>query len=713
MSASSEGVAPARAAAPARRASAVGALRAWPVALVAALTLLVATLGWLSPAPVALDVGSPLDGAYLSGFHEREAGGPGRYRWAREEAQIRLPAVRGPAALELRMVGRDGGSPLQLSAGADPRAELLVAAATPRRYLLLWDGAAAPTVALRSPGTPPAGPDDPRRLAVIVERAALRPLAGRAAPPPGPLAALGATALLALAGLRLAGAPPRAALACALAAGAALAAGWGWARLWVAPFLLPTLAGAAALVALLAAARAGARRRPVGAPELVLILAAASALIPIYLFQLYGHRDWASWQNWPLLLLPIGLGGLWLRGRPRQVALGLALLLAAGYAAGMARTILITDYGRDFHAIYGGVADFLAGEAPLYDLPVIADNPLTDRYKYPPQFAVLFAPFALPPFGAAFTLWRLANLALLGLAALALLRAYGLRLRSWPAAGLLLIILTLRPIADTLRYGQVDLPLLALMALALRDLARGRDWAWGAWVGVAAALKLYPAYLLGLALARRSWRPVAGAALAALALTLLSVAAFGWEIHRVFLSQVLGATGVGTTWVENQTVGGLISRLLSPERVALEPDRGALVRLAGYAWAAALTALTLWLTRPAAMRADLAYGLWVTAMLLALPVAWMHYQVVLVIPLLQALVLAAERPGGLPWPAVACYALAWGLLAHGNLWTFYGSELYGPYWQLILSYKLFGLLLLYAAQAMAGRATPPAPPAGP
>jgi uncharacterized membrane protein len=292
---------------------------------------------------------------------------------------------------------------------------------------------------------------------------------------------------------------------------------------------------------------------------------------------------------------------------------------------------------------------------------------------------------------------------LLALAAFALLRAYRLRLRSWPAAGLLLVLLSLRPIADTLRYGQVDIPLLALIALALWSLRRERQWAWGAWIGVAAALKLYPAYLLGLALARRSWRPVAGAALSVLLLSLASLLAFGWETHGTFLSRVLASTGVGTTWVENQTFGGLISRLLSPELVALVPDRHPLVRPLSLAWAAALTALTLWLTRPAAMRPDLAFGLWVTAMLLALPAAWIHYQVVLLVPLLQALVLAEEGPEGLPWPAVACYALAWALLAHGNMWTFYGSELYGPFWQLLLSYKFYGLLLLYGAQILGAR----------
>lgn len=758
MSASSETLAPGERSRRQLATAGLSLARIGPAAMLTLLTVAVATIGWLSPAPVALDVGAPTDSAYLRGFYDREHAPHGSYRWASARARVDLPAVRGPATLELRLIGRadrPSGTAITARAGDAPPADLVVAPAVPRRYLLLA-GAGSPTLQLDAPDSEPAGADDPRRLAVALERVTLRPLTGITLPPLIPIGLLVATGLCCLAGLRLGGVPRRAAFFVALAASLGLAAWWGWARLWVEPFLTPTATGAAVVVALLVALRAGTARHPIRGLQLFLVLAAASALIPLYLFAAYGYRDWGNWQNLPLLLLPIGIAGLWLAQEPsgskrrnasgprsdalqppadgatvssnargsraRRITAALALLVAAGYATGMAGIIAGTDYGRDFHAIYGGVADFLRGAAPLYDLEVIAANPLTDRYKYPPQFALLFAPLSMLSFGPAFAAWRLASVALLLLGAWALLRAYRLPLRSWPVAGLLLALLTLRPIADTLRYGQVDLLLLAIIALGLLALRRDRPWATGAWIGVAATLKLYPAYLLGLALARRAWRPVAGAALSGLALTLASLLVLGWDVHWIFLSRVLGATGVGTTWVENQTFGGLVSRALSPELVALQPDTSWPVRLASYGWAAALTALSLWLTRPAGLRADLGYGLWVTAMLLALPAAWMHYQVVVIVPLLQAFVLAEERTDGLPWPATACFALAWALLAHGNLWTFYGSELYGPYWQLILSYKLFGLLLLYAATALAGghtggadraRLTLPAPPAPP
>jgi hypothetical protein len=50
---------------------------------------------------------------------------------------------------------------------------------------------------------------------------------------------------------------------------------------------------------------------------------------------------------------------------------------------------------------------------------------------------------------------------------------------------------------------------------------------------------------------------------------------------------------------------------------------------------------------------------------------------------------------------VACAALAWMLLGQGDRWSFFesGDQLYGVFWQLLLSFKTYGLVLLYGALA--------------
>jgi alpha-1,2-mannosyltransferase len=685
----------------------------WRMPLLAALVaLLAAWAGWLLAGPLRLDVGRPVDTGFLRGWYDRETGVHGTYRWSSPEAAIDLPAVPGPAVLSMRMVGRPEGSAIRLSVDHWPVGTIRLEPEFARTYRFLTPGGSATgftTIALSGPSVPGIDAEDTRRLTALLDTAELRPLGRTPAPP---LAAL-LPALCAMIGfgmLRLLGLRPRWALIGATAAGMALGLGWGWARLWVAPFLLPTAAGALVVLILLAAVRGMIGwERPVRGPALLGAFAVFGGLIPIFTFVRYDWQNLTHWHNLPLLLIPLGLALCRMqhaacsmqhaKGRRQNSAFtALIMLVAGGYATGMLWVVVTTDYGRDFHAIYEGVSEFIRGMGPLYNLAELRANPLDALYKYPPSFALLFAPFAWPSFVPALYAWRIVNGLLLIVAAWALLRAYNVRLRSWAGAGLLLLLFLLRPIPDTLRYGQLDVLLLALLALGLLAIRRER-WGWmGVAIGVAAALKLYPAYLLGLALIRRKPWAIAGAALTGGAIGLASLAFPGWGAWQIFLSEVLGTTGVGTGWVENQTFNGFVNRLLSPERIDLSPDGGGWLRAATYAWFAAGTALTFYLTRPGGgMRADIAYGLWITALLLVLPAAWFHYQVILLIPLFQAFVLAEERAEGLAWPAVAAFALAWGLLAHGNMWTFYHAALYGPYWQLLLSYKFYAMLLLYAA----------------
>jgi RsiW-degrading membrane proteinase PrsW (M82 family) len=81
----------------------------------------------------------------------------------------------------------------------------------------------------------------------------------------------------------------------------------------------------------------------------------------------------------------------------------------------------------------------------------------------------------------------------------------------------------------------------------------------------------------------------------------------------------------------------------------------------------------------------------------------MHYAAVLLIPFYQLFVRLEQQPpqtNALPWRVLLLYALAWLLLCYGNQWTFFDRTMYdGPLWVLVLSYKFYGLLLLWFALA--------------
>lgn len=673
-------------------------------ALIACLIVLgVAIVGWWASPAIVLDVGGPRDTLYLrSGFYAREDLEIGNSRWTSPEARLILPHVPGVATVELRTAGRPGGVEVALNINGHDLGRIELPDDQVRNYTLLlpprtWRDLGVRLMLSGPANTLPVSADDPRRLTALVERVTLHP--GTASFLPSAALMLMLCTMLFGMGLRIVAIPPAWAWLVAGAAGTALAAGWGWNRLYVAPFLPLTAVGAALILALLTAIRLGVNRAG-AARGWVVLGALALAAGPVALHTLLADYGWDlfRYENLPLLLPPLGLA-LLLSETPanRRVLAGAILLIAAGFASGMAMGVIRSDYGHDFHAIYEGVADYAKAGAPLYDLAAIAANPLDALYKYPPSFALAFWPFAQPDFVPALYAWRIFNGILLIIAVWALLRAYNVRLRSWPGVGLLLTLFLFRSIPDTLRYGQIDIVVLCALALGLLAVRRER-WGWmGAAIGVAAAIKLYPAYLLGLALVRRRWSGIAGAALAGGVIGLASLAWFGWDVWLTFLRDVLGSTGVGTAWADNQTFNGFLNRLPVADSIGLVPDGGGMLRVATYAWFAAFTALTFWFTRPGVMRADLAYGLWVTALLIVLPVAWMHYLAILVIPIFQLLVLADEREEGLPWPALACLTLAFMLIAQGNVWTFFDRNLYGPYWQLILSYKFYGMLLLYAA----------------
>src|SRR5512134_3096415 len=137
---------------------------------------------------------------------------------------------------------------------------------------------------------------------------------------------------------------------------------------------------------------------------------------------------------------------------------------------------------------------------------------------------------------------RIINVILIGATALVWLRMWGLRLFSAAGAGVL-ILLNVRPIADTLAFGQIDLALLLLLALALWALRSGRELPAGVLIALGTLFNVYPVILLAFLVAKRSWRALLGFVLGMLVFNALAVAVMGWDMHRVYLTEVLPNIG--------------------------------------------------------------------------------------------------------------------------------------------------------------------------
>jgi hypothetical protein len=117
-----------------------------------------------------------------------------------------------------------------------------------------------------------------------------------------------------------------------------------------------------------------------------------------------------------------------------------------------------------------------------------------DLYKYSPTFALLFAPFALPPFTVGLLLWDLCNALVLYLALERLL----------PRRRAVLAALLLTPeVFAAVQASQSDALVGALIIFTFVALERARPAGAAAAIGLGTVVKLFPLAALSLAIPRR------------------------------------------------------------------------------------------------------------------------------------------------------------------------------------------------------------------
>src|SRR3984957_8167456 len=142
---------------------------------------------------------------------------------------------------------------------------------------------------------------------------------------------------------------------------------------------------------------------------------------------------------------------------------------------------------------------------------------------------------SMPPLEAKHV-WIVFNFALL-LATLWLLRD----LTGLPLRQIALIAALSYPLRVNFMFGQYYVLLLFLLALACFLYSRQRSFASGIAIGFAAGLKVFPAIFLLYFLRKRDFRAFTGGVVAGSLSDLISICTFGWQLHRVYLSQVLPA----------------------------------------------------------------------------------------------------------------------------------------------------------------------------
>jgi hypothetical protein len=162
-------------------------------------------------------------------------------------------------------------------------------------------------------------------------------------------------------------------------------------------------------------------------------------------------------------------------------------------------------------------------------------QPLVGFVPSPPICVLPVLPLSsLSPL-AAKRAWLILNLGFL-LLALGLL--HGVTKLAWRRAALI-TLLCITPLRTNFLLGQYYVLILLLICAAYYCSCLSHRFTSGLLLSAAASLKFFPALFLLLFIWRRDWRSAAGLILGTAALTAISVAMFGTEVHRVLLAEVL------------------------------------------------------------------------------------------------------------------------------------------------------------------------------
>jgi alpha-1,2-mannosyltransferase len=327
-------------------------------------------------------------------------------------------------------------------------------------------------------------------------------------------------------------------------------------------------------------------------------------------------------------------------------------------------------------------------------------------FTYPPLAAVILAPLSLVPMMVASVGLTLVSIGLLAFVLLLCVRSIHRRAgqpsawagqASWAVWWLLPPALWLEPARNNLGYGQINIALMALVALDCLTPSAAARWPRGCLVGLAAAVKLTPAAFGLYFVVRRDWRAACTAAASFLIATGAGFLLAWHDSVQYWTKIVFDVSRVGDlTYAANQSILGVLERLgLGHPAVVL-----------AWAVAAAVVTAAAWLGMRAALAVNLdclALSLNALAALLISPVSWSH-QWVWCVPALLALADATllYRARG---PAIAT-AAGLALFFAAPQWWFPDGDLRELAWsgweQAVGSAYVFfaAAILVYAAVGM-------------
>ncbi len=289
-------------------------------------------------------------------------------------------------------------------------------------------------------------------------------------------------------------------------------------------------------------------------------------------------------------------------------------------------------------------------------------------YINPPTTALFFWPFSFLNFPAAQALFVLINnAAFLGAVSLLLVR-----LRASPPIVILCAsvctLIFFYPIRQTFGLGQMNGILAAILAVALVATLDRRDgWA-GALIVLAASIKISPILLLGFFIAQKRTRVWPGVILSSLIGLAVMIVTVGWEAVWYFITAILPIVSRGSASYPNQSLLGAIYRFVVPAESINFQGAMSDYPLARSLWLAVslvLLLVTVYLVARSKLQTPasiaLAFSSFIVLGLLIGSLAWDHYLLWLIVPVIALIVDWAEArwlPASIFWPIMILSLIA-------------------------------------------------------
>ena len=349
------------------------------------------------------------------------------------------------------------------------------------------------------------------------------------------------------------------------------------------------------------------------------------------------------------------------------------------------------DFGQSLELHIGGTA-----------------NPTFSYNAHPPAAVLLGLPFGMLDYSFAYLSWNILSLICLVLSLWMIAECR--RDESWgmDLLGLLVLVFFGNALAHQLVQGQLNLIILLLIAAAWAADRKDAVVASGALIGLAAALKLFPAFLVLYHLARRQWRAVVSAALAFLAVNAATWFLFTGRAYADYFLRAAPELSKFRDALPNASLLGFWAKLFDGSLGEVAPiwHYPPLAEVLAAVSILAVTATTLWalkyvrlssLTQPPAdvrlssltqpngqagkpdvqdTDRDLSFALCCAGMLLASPITWDHYFLLLIPSFWFAWQAYQGRPGGKTLIALFAVLLLW--TSPYSLWDRFLLQSGGP-----------------------------------